>query len=161
MSRAASRKGKGASARTVLFRAVEELQRLTELFERRRQQLAREAGLSDGQWVVLEEIGSEDFMPSLFARSRARAPAAVSRTLRQLLDAGLIEVSIAERDARKRDYRLSTKGRRALVRLRASRERALEAVWSGFARRDLEQFARFGRALADRLEEYAEEQAVR
>ena len=78
-----------ARARDPLYRAIEGLQRLAELFERRRAQLARRVGLSDPQWRVLEEIAREDFMPSLFARRRDAHPAAVSRTLRQLLDRGL------------------------------------------------------------------------
>jgi DNA-binding MarR family transcriptional regulator len=138
-----------------LFAAIEGLGRLSELLERRRQQLAREVGLSPQQWRVLEEIGREDFMPSLFARSRECAPAAVSRTLRQLLERGLVEVSIASADARRRDYALTPAGRDVLARLRAARERALEAVWSGLDREELARFADFGSRLADRLEAYA------
>ena len=36
-------------------------------------------------------------MPSLFARQQARSAAAVSKVIRQLLDLGLIEVSIIAR----------------------------------------------------------------
>ena len=46
-----------------LHAAIEALQRLAELFEARREQLAREADLTMSQWRVLEEIASEDFMP--------------------------------------------------------------------------------------------------
>jgi len=146
---------RGVRDRGPLYAAIEGLGRLTELMERRRQQLAREVGLSPQQWRVLEEIGREDFMPSLFARTQESSPAAVSRTLRQLLERGLVEVSIASQDARRREYSLTASGRDLLGRLRAARERALEAVWSGFDPADLDRFAAFGSALADRLEAYA------
>ena len=145
----------GPRKQKALFAAVEGLGRLTELMERRRQQLAREVGLSPQQWRVLEEIAREDFMPSLFARAQECAPAAVSRTLRQLLDRGLVQVSIARDDARRREYALTARGRRTLEQLRRARERALEAVWADFDRSDLERFASFGGELADRLEAYA------
>jgi DNA-binding MarR family transcriptional regulator len=141
--------------RRPLYDAIEGLQRLAELFERRRSQLAREAGLTDAQWRVLEEIGAERFMPSLFARTRAKHAAAVSRTLRQLQEDGLVEASIASGDARQRAYRLTARGRRRLEDLRASRARAIEVVWRGFPEAELARFAAFSQRLADRLERYA------
>jgi DNA-binding MarR family transcriptional regulator len=144
-------------SRATLYRAIQALQRLAALFERRRQQLAREAGLSDAQWRLLEEIGREDcdFMPSLFARSREMHAAAVSRTLRQLQEGKLVTVSISSRDARQRNYQLTTRGRRLLERLQASRGRAIDEVWAGLPGDRLADFARFSEQLADRLEEYA------
>lgn len=150
-----SGKGSGSGGREPLFRAIESLQRLTELVERRRGQLAREAGLSDSQWRVLEEIGREDFMPSLFARDRETHRAAVSRVLRQLQDNGLVVAEIAAGDARQREYTLTGKGKRLLGQLRRSRERAIDAVWEGLPRAELDRFARFSGELADRLERYA------
>ncbi len=151
-------------SRATLYRAIQALQRLAELFERRRQQLAREAGLSDAQWRLLDEIGREDcdFMPSLFARSREMHAAAVSRTLRQLQEGRLVTVAISSRDARQRNYQLTARGRRLLDRLQASRERAIDEVWEGLPSDQLADFARFSEQLADRLEEYArrEEGAV-
>lgn len=140
-----------------IFRAVEGLQRLTELFERRRRQLAREAGLSDPQWRVLEQIASEEFMPSMFARSRETSAASISRTLRQLLQRELVAVSIGSEDARQREYRVTARGRRVLSKLRERRREALETVWSDFSGRELREFARFAQALADRIEAYAED----
>ena len=144
-----------ARSRGPLYGAIASLTRLAEVFERRRLQLAREVGLSDPQWRVLEEIGSEAFMPSLFARSREAHPAAVSRTLRQLQDGGLVEVSISSDDARQRRYRLTARGRRVLDKVRRARERAIDAVWRGLPRKRLEEFARFSELLAERLEAYA------
>ena len=66
--------------------ALAALQRLADAFAHRRAQLAQSAGLSEAQWRVLEQIAAEDFMPSLFARRRARSAAAVSKVIRQLLD---------------------------------------------------------------------------
>lgn len=149
-------RGPAARSRS-LYEAIESLQRLAELFDRRRQQLARDAGLSDGQWRVLEEIGHERFMPSLFARTRSTHAAAVSRTLRQLQDAGLVAASIDPDDARQRRYELTARGRRRLERLRRARAEAIRAIWGGFATEDLDRFAEFSARLSDRLERYAQE----
>jgi DNA-binding MarR family transcriptional regulator len=138
-----------------MFAAIESLGRLTELMERRRQQLARAVGLTPPQWQALEGISREGFMPSLFARARESSPAAVSRTLRQLLERGLVEVSTAADDARKRDYLLTPSGRQLLEALQQAREAALEAVWKGLPDADLAEFARFGAVLAGRLAAYA------
>jgi DNA-binding MarR family transcriptional regulator len=138
------------------LRAIESLQRLSELFAERRRQLARRAGLTETQWRVLEEVEGEDFMPSMFARRRACTPAAVSRTLRQLLEGDLLRVSIGPADGRKRVYRLTARGRRRLAKLRESRARAIEAIWQPFGPTELAAFTRFASELADRLEEYVE-----
>ena len=138
-----------------LGRAIAGLQRLTDDFAERREQLAAEVGLTPAQWRVLEEISSEDFMPSLFARRRAQSPAAVSKTLRQLADAGLVDVAIGCNDARRRRYTLTTDGRRVLTRLRRARERAIAEIWGDLPIRDLERFADFSEVLGRRLEAYA------
>jgi DNA-binding MarR family transcriptional regulator len=137
-----------------IHRAILSLQRLTDLFRERRRQLARAVDLSEAQWRVLEEIEEDEFMPSMFARRQDCAPAAVSRTLRQLLDRGLVAVSIAQNDARQRVYRLTPSGRRTLRRLNTSRERAIAAIWESFSADELERFIHFASALGDGLEEY-------
>ncbi len=138
-----------------LGRAIAGLQRLADDFAERRAQLAAEVGLTPAQWRVLEEISSEDFMPSLFARRRAQSPAAVSKTLRQLADAGWVDVAIGEQDARRRRYTLTTDGRRVLTRLRRARERAIAEIWGELPIRELESFADFSEVLGERLEAYA------
>ncbi len=148
--------GPGSRRAQGLFAAIEGLARLADVFDRRRRQLAGAVGLTDTQWRLLEEIAREDFMPSLFARRRACTPAAISRTLKQLQGQSLIKVSIATHDARQRDYTLTASGRRVVVRMRAGRQRALDAVWSDLDEADIERFGRFGAALADRLEAYAD-----
>jgi DNA-binding MarR family transcriptional regulator len=138
-----------------LYAAIEGLQRLVEIFDRRRRQLALAVGLTDGQWRLLEEIARDDFMPSLFARRRECSAAAVSRTLKQLQDKGLVRAAISSTDARQRSYTLKPKGQRVLARLREGREQALEAVWGDLPVAEIERFGRFSADLAERLETYA------
>lgn len=135
-------------------RTIEALQGLVEVFEDRRASLARSAGLSPSQWQVLEQVGQDDFMPSLFARRRDVSPAAVSRTLRQLLDARLVDVHISPRDARQRLYRLTRKGRKALDAVHEERAQAITAVWDSLSEADLTRFERLCRNLAGRLHDY-------
>jgi DNA-binding MarR family transcriptional regulator len=136
--------------------AIAALQRLAELFLERRRQLAREVGISEAEWRLLEEIETARFMPSLFAKRRERTAAAVSRVLRGLVDAKLVSSSVGESDARQRVYRLTSKGRDLMTRLRDRRERAIAAIWRGFPAAELAAFERFANALADELELYAE-----
>jgi DNA-binding MarR family transcriptional regulator len=136
--------------------AIEALSRLSGAFQRRRQALAASAGLSEGQWELLEEISTEHFMPSMFARSRSSSAAAVSKTLRQLKEKGLVTAALGSEDARHRDYELTAKGRKAIAGLRAGREAAIGAIWSRLDAGEVEAFAAFGAELAARLEAYDE-----
>jgi DNA-binding MarR family transcriptional regulator len=135
--------------------AIARLQRLAELFQHRRQQLAKRAGLTEQQWRVLEEISTEHFIPSLFARSRESSAAAVSKTLRQLLDKELVRVSVSATDGRQRQYELTAKGQRAIERLRRERQRAIEAIWSELPAEELRRFNRLSAELIARIERYA------
>jgi DNA-binding MarR family transcriptional regulator len=135
--------------------AIECLARLAELYQARREQLAESVGLTDQQWGVLEEIATEHFMPSLFARRRASSPAAVSKMLRQVTDKGLVVVAIAKDDARQRKYSLTPKGKRVMESLRKSREDAIREVWLKLDGGDMRAFTAFGGALMTRLEDYA------
>lgn len=141
--------------RTLAYEAIRVLQELADVFEKRRQQLAAEAGVSDLQWRVLEQVAEEDFMPSLFARSRSQSPAGVSRTLRQLLERDLVRVSIGRGDARQREYGLTAAGKRLLESLRDRREEAIEAVWLKLSEDELANFAAIGAGLGIRLRGYA------
>ena len=133
---------------------IEALQGLVEVFEDRRESVARAAGLSPTQWQMLEQVGRDDFMPSLFARRREVSPAAVSRTLRQLLDQRLADVQISPRDARQRLYRVTEKGRKALDAVRRERQRAIEAVWETLSDADLTRFGKLSLELTERLRDY-------
>ena len=135
--------------------AIECVARLSELYRERREQLAHGVGVTDQQWGVLEEIATEHFMPSLFARRRESSPAAVSKILRQLLEKGFVVAAVGQSDARQRKYSLTAKGRRAMDRLRESRQAAIGEVWLGLPGADLRAFTAFGQTLIGRLERYA------
>ncbi|MBN2574511.1 MAG: winged helix DNA-binding protein [Deltaproteobacteria bacterium] len=130
------------------------LRRLSDAFRRRREELALSVGLSDGQWALLEEIATDHFMPSMFAKTRDSSAAAVSKTLRQLLGKGLVSVSLSKADGRQRAYQLSAKGKRALEALRQEREQAIERIWLGLDPSEVKNFVGFGNRLCDRLEQY-------
>jgi len=135
--------------------AIEQLAMLVDVFERRRDTLAAEAGVTVEQWRVMEEIGSRRFMPSMFARRRESSAAAVSRILRQLLDAGLVSVAISQSDGRNREYRLTSTGERALADLKRSREAAIESVWMTQDAAEIESFSEFAKKLVHAIEDYA------
>src|SRR5271156_2276401 len=123
--------------RDPIFRAIEAMTALAEIFERRREVLARDAGITIEQWRVLEEISTEHFIPSMFARSRDSSAA------------------IGREDRRNRSYKLTAKGHRTLAELRASRQAAIEAIWTGFSRDELAAFSMFASKLSDRIERYS------
>lgn len=131
--------------------AIRSLQRLSNAFLERRRQLAQSVGLTEHQWGVLEEISTEHFMPSMFARKRDSSPAAVSKTLRQLVDKGLIEVTLNKSDARQRHYQLSARGRRVMAKLRHARSRAIEDIWQKLDIERVREFTRFGDELSQAL----------
>jgi len=135
--------------------AIAALGRLVELYRERRAQLAESVGLSDQQWEVLEEIATEHFMPSLFARRRDSSAAAVSKILRQLVDKGLVVAAVGRDDARQRKYSLTPKGRRVMERLREEREQAIREVWLPLDGEGMRAFSDFGRRLIERLERHA------
>jgi DNA-binding MarR family transcriptional regulator len=134
--------------------AIACLRRLSDAFRRRREQLALSVGLSDGQWGVLEEIAREHFMPSMFAKTRDSSAAAVSKTLRQLLDKGFVSVTLSKSDGRQRAYQLTAKGKRVLDTLRDERELAIENIWLALDPARVKNFIAFGTELSDRLEQY-------
>ena len=148
---------KAEARRERIAATITALQALVEIFEDRREALARSVGLSPTQWQVLEQVGRDDFMPSLFARRRDVSAAAVSRTLRQLLDLRLVDVQISPRDARQRLYRVTEKGRKALDEVHAERERAIDAVWETLTDADLSRFGKVAAALTERLQAYEAE----
>ena len=152
--------GPRAEIETV-HRSIAHLQRLTDLFQERRQQLAKRAGLTEQQWRVLEEISTEHFMPSMFARKEESSAAAVSKVLRQLLDKELVRVSVSESDGRQREYELSPKGQRTIERLRRAREHAIAAIWADLPQEALRHFHDVSAELITRIERYAAQEAER
>ncbi len=144
-----------SSRRSSIHAAIACLQRLTDIFQQRRTQLAQSVGLSEQQWAVLEEVSSEHFMPSMFARSRDSSAAAVSKILRQLVDKQLVRARVDANDARQRRYELTPKGRTTMQALRQQRELAVKSVWTPLPAQELEDFTKFGTRLTQRLESYA------
>lgn len=139
----------------ITHQAIERLTRLSELFQRRREQLASAAGLTVGQWSLLEEISTEHFMPSMFAQSEATSRAAVSKVIRQLLDRGLIQVAISAVDGRQRDYALTADGQATLSKLRAEREKAIEGIWLPLDPDAVAHFSNFADELITRIQRHA------
>jgi DNA-binding MarR family transcriptional regulator len=137
--------------------AIACLQRLSEAFIERRRQLAESVGLTEQQWAVLEEISTEHFMPSMFARVRQSSAAAVSKTLRQLLDKELVSVSVSPDDGRQRRYGLTSKGTAVQRDLRRQRESAIRVVWLKMEPGRLKDFTSIGNELAERLGAYTQE----
>ena len=150
----ASKQPKAAPDLVLVHQAIACLGRLADAFRRRREQLALSVGLSDGQWGVLEEISREHFMPSMFARTRDSSAAAVSKTLRQLLDKGLVSVTLSKSDGRQRDYVLTAKGKRIMQTLREERELAIEKIWLKLDHHLVKSFVSFGTQLSEHLEQY-------
>ncbi len=144
-----------SSQQVSVHAAIACLQRLTEVFQQRRIQLAQSVGLSEQQWAVLEEISSEHFMPSMFAKSRESTAAAVSKILRQLVNKRLVRARVNLADARQRRYELTPKGKIAMATLRRQREKAILSVWMPLPARELQAFTKFGTLLTERLESYA------
>ncbi len=141
-----------------VFEAVQHLRQLSELFELRKRQLASAVGLTEQQWSVLEGISTEHFMPTLFARAQATSTAAVSKVLRQLLDRGLVSVSVSPDDGRQRNYALTEEGQCIVERLRKLREDALCAVWQPLEASQVDNFNRFSKRLIPLLEGYVGKQ---
>lgn len=139
-----------------VYAAIENLARLAKLFRERREQLASKAGLTEAQWELLEEIATEQFMPSMFARDRDSSPAAVSKVLRQLLDRDLVRVTVSAKDGRQRDYALTSAGKSTLSRLRAEREKAIAAIWMPIDPAELQRFSGFAGDLIRRIESFVE-----
>jgi len=94
-------------------------------------------------------------MPSMFARSRQSSAAAVSKTLRQLIDKGLVSAAIDEKDGRQRHYELTDKGQRAIGQLRQNREAAVQDIWMTFEPKQLQTFTEFATELCSKLDRYS------
>lgn len=139
----------------LVLQAISHMQLLSDVFSKRRAQLARRVGLTEQQWRVIEEISTEHFIPSMFARNHDSSAAAVSKILRQLLDKDLVAVSISQDDGRQRSYELSAHGKTVMAKLRAHRQEAIDAIWSNLKREDLNRFCTFAEDLSQRIENYA------
>lgn len=138
-----------------VHRAIARLNRLTELFQRRRGELAAAAGFTEQQWLVLERISTEHFIPSLFAEERESSRAAVSKIIRQLVDKGLVTVGLDRQDARQRQYTLTSLGKKKMAEVRRMREEAIDNIWMDFDHGDLTRFCDFSDRLIAMIESYS------
>ena len=141
--------------RETVHEAIGLVQRLSEVFHKRRAALAGEVGLTEKQWLVLERISDEHFMPSMFAKEQASSPAAVSKIVRQLIDKGVVSVSLSDADARQREYQLTTEGKEMMTRLRALREAAIDKIWMTREQTALEDFCDFMAQLIASIETFS------
>lgn len=139
-----------------VHQAISTLQTLSEMFNRRRIQLASIVGLTEQQWLLLEQISEEHFMPSMFARNRESSPAAVSKIIRQLMNKGLVKASIKQEDGRQRRYHLTSKGQQALNDIRIHRQDAIEHIWMKMETKELSVFKTVSEKLIAAIEAYSE-----
>ena len=139
-----------------IFTAIEQLQTLTHLFLKKRAALAKQVGLTEAQWRVLEEIQQVDFMPSMFAAKREYSKAAVSKLLRQLQEKKLIRLISDASDGRIRKYALTGSGEAALKALRLIREQAIEEIWVPLDSELLKKTIAFNQTLIDKLRQSLE-----
>ena len=137
-----------------VFQAIRQLQILTNLFIKKRRELAARVGLTEAQWRLLDEIEQNDFMPSLFASERENTKAAISKTLRQLVDASLITVEISAHDARQRKYSLTPLAEEKLRKLTRLREEAIQKIWMPIDERLLDPMLAFNEALISNLRNF-------
>ncbi len=144
-----------ADKKALVHRAIDVVGQLSTLFLKRRSELASKVGLTEQQWLLLERIADEHFMPSMFARERDSSPAAVSKILRQLLEKGIIETGLKADDARKREYTLTERGMKAMKALHSLREKAIDRIWMAFDDESLSSFSDFGGRLIESIESYS------
>ncbi len=141
---------------TTTLKAIENLQQLSELLLRRREQLAKSVGLTVQEWKLLEEIQGENFIPSLFARERESSRAAVSKILRNLQEKDLVSARISDLDGRNREYVLTESGERVMNQILEKRQHAIQSVWMDLDEESLSTFTQVSRQLIDNLEKYTQ-----
>ena len=137
------------------YTAIGQLNKLTAIFARRRSELAAQVGLTEQQWLMMEQISTTHFIPSLFAEERESSRAAVSKIIRQLVDKGLVNVKLDEKDARQRHYTLTTDGEQKMQTLRNLRERAINDIWMTLDHDALAGFCQFSEKLINSIETYS------
>jgi len=93
----------------------------------------------------------------MFARQRESTPAAVSKIIRQLIDKGMVSVSVSKADGRQRDYELTEKGQMTMARIRDEHNAAIETIWAKLDIQHVREFDRFASDLSERLEAYRDQ----
>ncbi len=146
------------SHREYAYEAIELMRLLTAVFLKRRGQLAAKVGLTEQEWILLERMQTEHFMPSMFAKERDSSPAAVSKILRRLMEKKIIEAQLSNKDSRKREYCLTAEGKKVMSSLREMRERAIKNIWMTFDEKTLSTFCDFGSRLIESIELYSQKE---
>jgi DNA-binding MarR family transcriptional regulator len=141
-----------------VLQAIERIQQLAALFNKRRAQLAARVGITEAQWKVLEGIATEHFMPSMFAHEQDHTRGAVSKIIRPLLRGKLISVAISAGDGRRRRYELTAEGKKTMSRLREARNAAIRKIWGPMSASELVAFTRVSDLLIARIKAYVEKE---
>ena len=144
-----------------IHRAITLLQGLSDSFVLCRQQLAKADGITEQQWRVLEEISTEHFIPSMFARQQDSSAAAVSKLLRQLQDKDLVERSPSIEDGRTRRYQLSKSGLAVMHKLREQRQIAIREVWAKLPPQIIVDFLSSGEVIHHAVAQLAEQYSTK
>ena len=148
----------GKAKKKAVYEAIAMLNRLTSLFQRRRAELAAQVGLTEQQWLVMEQISTRHFIPSLFADERESSRPAVSRIIRQLMDKGVLTATLDPNDGRQRLYALTALGEKKMARLRTLREKVIDRIWMTLDADALGQFSEFSGELVEAIENYSEKE---
>ena len=145
--------------------AVLALVDLSGQLQRRGEAIARRAGISTQQWLILLHIAGEPGLPRLaqghdgegilasdIASIRGVTQANISRLLAGLITRGLVKQLGDATDARRRRLALTDRGRKALAQVEPLRQRANELLLSDFTRAERTVFVRCLHRCLDRLQ---------
>lgn len=145
--------------------AVLALVDLSGQLQRRGEAIARRAGVSTQQWLILLHIAGEPGLPRLaqghdkdgilasdIASIRGVTQANISRLLAGLIARGLVKQTGDATDARRRRLALTDRGRKALARVEPLRQRANELLLSDFTSAERAVFVRCLHRCLDRLQ---------
>jgi DNA-binding MarR family transcriptional regulator len=145
--------------------AVLALVDLSGQLQRRGEAIARLAGLSAQQWLLLLHVAGEPGLPRLaqghdgegilareVALIRGVTQANISRLVSGLIGRGLVKQGGDKRDARRRRLFLTGRGRRTLDRVEPFRQRANQLLLSDLSGSERAQFVRCLHRCLDRLQ---------
>lgn len=144
--------------------AVLALVDLSGQLQRRGEAIARRAGISTQQWLILLHVAGEPGLPRLaqghdrngilaseIASIRGVTQANISRLLAGLITRGLVKQTGDDADARRRRLLLTDRGRKALAEVEPLRQRANELLLSDFSAAERAVFVRCLHHCLDRL----------
>lgn len=145
--------------------AVLALMDLSGQLQRRGEAIARRAGISTQQWLILLHVAGEPGLPRLaqghdrdgilasdIASIRGVTQANISRLLAGLITRALVKQTGDAADARRRRLALTDRGRKVLAQIEPLRQRANELLLSDFTRAERAVFVRCLHRCLDRLQ---------